>query len=105
NVKSPRELLRLIPVTTSAPESTWGRFISGIAEPDPSAYGGRAVRKGGRYNAFAPPNIAEYAFALSKATASDVETGSAALKRLQDLQLAPGLHSLAETLLRSESVG
>jgi Fic family protein len=91
-------------VTTSAAESTWGSFIPGIAEPDPSAYGGRAVRKGGRYNAFVPPNIANYTFSLTKATASDVETGSAALKRLQDLQLAPGLHSLAETLLRSESV-
>src|SRR5450755_3870242 len=85
-------------------DNTWGSFISRIAQPDPSAYGGRAARKGGRYNAFVPPNIATYVFALSDSAARDVEVGTQALKRLQDLDLAPGLHSLAETLLRSESV-
>jgi Fic family protein len=85
-------------------DSIWGTFIPGIAEPDPSAYGTRTARKGGRYNAFVPPNIADYPFTLTKATSTDVETGTAALKRLQGLDLAPGLHSLAETLLRSESV-
>jgi Fic family protein len=104
NVKSPQELLNFIAVSTTATDNPWGRFIPGVAEPDPSAYGGRAVRKGGRYNAFVPPDIAHHAFELTKATASDVKTGSAALKRLQDLHLVPGLHSLAETLLRSESV-
>jgi Fic family protein len=91
-------------VSTTTAGNTWGRFVPGIAEPDPSSYGGRAARKGGRYNAFVPPNIADYAFTLTKATTSEVETGAAALKRLHDLHLAPGLHSLAETLLRSESV-
>jgi hypothetical protein len=91
-----------VSATTAA--NTWGRFVPGIAEPDPSAYGGRAARKGGRYNAFVPPNIADYGFTLTKAATSDVETGVAALKRLNDLHLAPALHSLAETLLRSESV-
>lgn len=91
-------------MSATAADSTWGTFIPGIAEPDPSAYGGRAARKGGRYSAFVPPNIAVYPFTLTNATARDVEVGMAALKRLQDLDLASGLHSLAETLLRSESV-
>jgi Fic family protein len=91
-------------VSTTTGDSAWGIFIPGIAEPDPSAYGTRAARKGGRYNAFVPPDIADYPFRLTNATNTDVETGTAALKRLQALDLAPGLHSLAETLLRSESV-
>ena len=85
-------------------DNAWGSFIPQIARPDPSAYGGRAARTGGRYNAFVPPNIAGYVFALSDSAARDVEVGTQALKRLQALDLAPGLHSLAETLLRSESV-
>jgi Fic family protein len=89
---------------SAAAESTWGRFIPAIAEPDPSAYGSRAARKGGRYNAFVPPNIADYPFALTRGTTSDVQIGLAALEQLRGLDLAPGLHSLAETLLRSESV-
>jgi Fic family protein len=91
-------------VSTTAADSTWGAFIPGVAEPDPSAYGHRAARRGGRYNAFVPPNIADYAFTLTSATAHDVEVGTQALKHLQELDLTPGLHSLAETLLRSESV-
>lgn len=84
--------------------SAWGTFIPGIAEPDPSAYGGRDARKGGRYNAFVPPNIAAYPFSLTSGTARDLEVGTSALEKLKALDLAPGLHSLAETLLRSESV-
>lgn len=62
------------------------------------------ARKGGRYNALVPPDIADYAFALGESTARDVQVGTQALERLRQLDLAPGLHSLAETLLRSESV-
>lgn len=91
-------------MSTTAADSTWGTFIPGVAEPDPSAYGNRAARKGGRYNAFVPPNIANYPFKLTSATTHDIEVGTQALKHLQGLDLAPGLHSLAETLLRSESV-
>lgn len=91
-------------MSTAAADTAWGSFIPGVAEPDPSAYGNRAARKGGRYNAFVPPNIADYAFTLTSATAHDVEVGTKALRQLQELDLAPGLHSLAETLLRSESV-
>lgn len=91
-------------MSSTVADNAWGSFISRIAQPDPSAYGGRAARRGGRYNAFVPPNIATYAFTLSNSAARDVEVGTEALKRLQDLDLAPGLHSLAETLLRSESV-
>jgi Fic family protein len=91
-------------VSATTADSAWGTFIPGITAPDPSAYGGRAARKGGRYNAFVPPYIADYAFRLTNATARDVEVGTHALKQLQGLDLAPGLHSLAETLLRSESV-
>lgn len=91
-------------MSTTAAGGTWGKFIPLTAEPDPAAYGSRAARRGGRYNAFVPPDIADHRFALTNATASDVATASAALRHLQDLRLAPGLHSLAETLLRSESV-
>jgi Fic family protein len=91
-------------VSSTAADSAWGRFIPAIAEPDPSAYGSRVARKGGRYNAFVPPNIADYPFALTRGTTSDVQTGIAGLEQLRGLDLAPGLHSLAETLLRSESV-
>lgn len=104
NVTSPPDLLNFIRVSTTTADTTWGRFIPAIAEPDPSAYGSRAARKGGRYNAFVPPHIADYPFKLTSATLTDVETGTAALTRLRQLDLAPGLHSLAETLLRSESV-
>lgn len=104
NVTSPLELLNFILVGANVAASTWGSFVPGVAEPDPSAYGSRAARKGGRYNAFVPPNIADYPFTLRNATAKDVETGRTALRELKDLHLAPGLHSLAETLLRSESV-
>jgi hypothetical protein len=69
----------------TAADSTWGTFIPGVAEPDPSAYGGGAARKGGRYNAFVPPHIAVYPFTLTNATARDVEVGAAALKQLQRL--------------------
>ncbi len=91
-------------MSSTIADNAWGSFISRIAQPDPSAYGGRAARKGGRYNAFVPPDIATYVFTLGNSAARDVEVGTQALKRLQDLDLAPGLHSLAETLLRSESV-
>lgn len=91
-------------VSATAADSTWGTFVPGVAEPDPSAYGSRAARKGGRYDAFVPPNIADYPFTLTSSTAHDVEVGTHALEQLQRLDLAPGLHSLAETLLRSESV-
>lgn len=91
-------------MSTAAADTAWGTFIPGVAEPDPSAYGNRAARKGGRYNAFVPPDIADYAFTLTSATAREVEVGTLALKQLQGFNLAPGLHSLAETLLRSESV-
>jgi len=91
-------------VSSNVADDAWGTFISRIAQPDPSAYGGRAARKGGRYKAFLPPNIATYVFTPSDSAAREVEGGTQALKRLQDLDLAPGLHSLAETLLRSESV-
>jgi Fic family protein len=89
--------------STAAP-GKWGTFVPGVAEPDPSGYGSRAARRDGRYNAFVPPNIADFPFTRSSATARDVEAGTLALKKLQGLDLAPGLHSLAETLLRSESV-
>jgi Fic family protein len=91
-------------VSSIAAQDKWGTFIPGFAEPDPSGYGSRAARKGGRYNAFVPPNIASFPFASSAATGRDVEAGTRALKELKGLDLAPGLHSLAETLLRSESV-
>jgi len=104
NVTSPPDLLNFISVSTAAAHSTWGTFIPGVAEPDPSAYGNRAARKGGRYNAFVPPNIVDYPFKFTTATARDVEVGTRALEQLKGLDLAPGLHSLAETLLRSESV-
>lgn len=91
-------------MSSSVANDPWGTFISQVAQPDPSAYGGRAARKGGRYNAFLPPNIADYVFTLSDSASRDVEVGVEALKRLRGLDLAPGLHSLAETLLRSESV-
>jgi Fic family protein len=91
-------------VSGASADNEWGSFVPRIAPPEPSAYAGRAVRKGGRYNAFVPPDIANYVFTLSDATSQDVEVGTNALQRLQGLDLAPGLHSLAETLLRSESV-
>lgn len=91
-------------MVAAAADNAWGTFIPGVAEPDPSAYGGRAARKGGRYKAFVPPNIADYTFVFAGATTQDVEVGTHALERLRELNVAPGLHSLAETLLRSESV-
>jgi hypothetical protein len=91
-------------VSGAVADNKWGSFVPRIAPPEPSAYAGRAARKGGRYNAFVPPDIANYVFRLSDATSQDVEVGMQALQRLQGLDLAPGLHSLAETLLRSESV-
>jgi len=91
-------------MSSTTAEREWGTFIPGYARPDPSAYGGRAARKGGRYNAFVPPNIATYDFRLTDAAQRDVESGTAALENLKSLGLAGGLHSLAETLLRSESV-
>jgi Fic family protein len=104
SVTSPAELLNFIPMSSGIAENAWGSFIPGIAKPDPSAYGGRAVRRGGRYNAFVPPDIASYSFTLGQGTIRDVQVGAGALRQLQKLDLAPGLHSLAETLLRSESV-
>jgi len=53
---------KLYSVSMASANSAWGTFIPGIAEPDPSAPGGRDARKGGRYNAFVPPNIAAYPF-------------------------------------------
>lgn len=91
-------------MSANTADDAWGTFIPRLAKPDPSAYGGRAARKGGRYNAFLPPKIAAYSFTLSDSAARDVAAGTQALRQLQDLDLAPGLHSLAETLLRSESV-
>jgi hypothetical protein len=86
-----------IAVGTTAADSTWGTFIPGVAEPDPSAYGNRAARKGGRYNAFVPPNIADYPFTLTSATADDVEVGTRALKQLQELDLTPARTFSAST--------
>jgi hypothetical protein len=54
-------------------EERCGAFIPGVAEPDPSAHGGRAARKGGRYNSFVPPNIAVYPFTLTRAVIEEAE--------------------------------
>jgi hypothetical protein len=91
-------------MSSTAAEAEWGTFVPGYARPDPSAYGGRAARKRGRYDAFVPPNIATYDFRLTDAAQPDVDIGMAGLENLKALGLAGGLHSLAETLLRSESV-
>jgi hypothetical protein len=91
-------------MSSATARGEWAGLIPGYARPDPSAYGGRAARKGGRFDAFVPPNIATYDFRLTDEVQRDVESGSAALESLKGLGLAGGLHSLAETLLRSESV-
>jgi Fic family protein len=83
----------------------WGSFVVGIAQPDPTAYGGRAARAGGRYEAFVPPLIATRSFVFDHDAEQALSAGTNALQELRhDSHLASGVSALAETLLRSESV-
>lgn len=82
----------------------WGSHRVLYAAGEPGAQG-RNARVGGRYEAFIPPRIATLSFELDEEAdyaLSVGEQGLAALRREGGLQ--SGLSSLAETLLRSESV-
>jgi Fic family protein len=92
-------------MTDDSSNASWGRFVVGIAQPDPTAYGGRAARAGGRYEAFVPPLIAERDFTIDEDAAQALSAGAGALEQLRhDDHFGSGISALAETLLRSESV-
>lgn len=83
----------------------WGTQLTAWWPADPAAYGSARERRGGRYEPFVPPHIASWRFDFSPAAASAVEEGAAELRSLRaDGGTPGGVHSLAETLLRSESV-
>jgi Fic family protein len=83
----------------------WGTHLTAWWPADPTAYGSARERRGGRYEPFVPPHIATWRFQLTDATAAAVSQGAAELHSLgADGGTPGGVHSLAETLLRSESV-
>lgn len=92
-------------MSTNSSSAVWGHFVAGIAQPDPSAYGGRAARTGGRYEAFVPPLIAAGEFVFDADAETALRAGTDALRELRhDTHSGSGVSALAETLLRSESV-
>lgn len=86
-------------------QPAWGTYLTEWWTADPAAYGSARERRGGRYEPFVPARIAAWSFALSDTAMAAVERGSVGLRELRsDRDAVGGVHSLAETLMRSESV-
>jgi Fic family protein len=89
----------------SSSQPGWGTHLTAWWPADPAAYGSARERRGGRYEPFVPPHIAAWPFTLTSAAAAAVSQGADELRSLRaDGGTPGGVHSLAETLLRSESV-
>ncbi len=86
NVKSLTTLLNFVALTDQL-TNTWDTFVTRVAAPDPGAYGGRRARRGGRYQAFVSPHIADRDFAFVAETAEDLQAGTVALHDLHALGL------------------
>lgn len=83
----------------------WGAHLTEWWPADPAVYGSARERRGGRYEPFIPPRIAEWPFELSDAATVAAVHASVELRSLRRAGDVPGgVHSLAETLMRSESV-
>jgi hypothetical protein len=90
--------------STAPARELLGHYEDRIWPADPGAYGGRRVRKGGRYRVFAPSEIAGRRFAFEDGTVTAIAAASKALAQLQaDASRTASLHALATNLLRSES--
>ena len=89
----------------SSSQPRWGTHLTAWWPADPAAYGSARERRGGEYGPFVPPHIATWPFKLSAAAVAAVSQGADELQSLRaDGGTPGGVHSLAETLLRSESV-
>lgn len=89
----------------SGTQLRWGTHLTEWWPADPAAYGSVRGRRGGRYRPFVPPHIAAWPFELNHAAAAAAERAGDALASLRRNSAAPdGIHALAETLMRSESV-
>jgi hypothetical protein len=89
----------------SSSQPSWGTHLTAWWPADPAAYGSARERRGGEYEPFVPPRIATRPFKLSTAAVAAVSQGAGGLQSLRaDGGTPGGVHSLAETLLRSESV-
>lgn len=82
-----------------------GRRETRVWPADPSAYGPRRVRQGGRYEVFLPATIADRSFPLDDEAGAAVAEATKALGRLSGTnpRLA-SLEALAHNILRSESM-
>jgi Fic family protein len=81
-----------------------GHHEDRIWPADPGAYGGRRVRKGGRYRVFVPARIAKRRFALGDDAVAAISGASKALAQLaRPSSRVASLNALATNLLRSES--
>lgn len=81
-----------------------GHAETRIWPADPSAYGGRRVRRGGRYEVFIPAPIADRDFSFDADAVAAVAHATRALGALRDTPKASGVAGLAGALLRSESM-
>ena len=86
-----------------------GRFVAQRWAPDPTAFGPRRARAGGRYGAFVPDALLPRQVVLDARVAADIADAERALTTLDASvasQQAPHrLEVLARLLLRAEAVG
>ncbi len=86
-------------------QSGWGTHLTAWWPADPTAYASPREKRGGQYEPYVPPLIAERAFELDETAALMVEEGARESAVASCGGRYPGgVDSLAETLLRSESV-
>lgn len=71
---------------------------------DPTAYGGRRTRRGGKYEVFIPAPIARRGFSFDADAVAAVAHATRALGALRETPKASGVVGLAGALLRSESM-
>ncbi len=89
----------------SQPSEGLGRHEDRCWPADPSAYGSRRVKRGGRYEVFLPALIADRSFPLGDEAGAAVAEATKALGRLSGSspRLA-SLEALAHNILRTESM-
>jgi Fic family protein len=88
-----------------AAQGRYGRWETRQWPANPGAPGGRRARRGGSYDAFVPPPIAERGFAFADDTVATIVEASRALGRLaQDPPKLASFEAVARNLLRSEGV-
>jgi len=93
------------PERIQVPPIPLGHHEPRVWPADPSAYGPRRVKRGGRYEVFVPAAIAKCSFPLDDAAGAAIADAAKALGRLTGSQSRlASLDALTHAILRSESM-